>query len=282
VIAKSAFFSALLLAFAPFAFSDGMAIYSTIPSSLPPNMPSLGYEATSTAELGGLIEFAGNSPTYTLTSATVAMSDWAVASDWALNGSTITANGFYVPLTLNLYDVGTNNTVGALIASETVDALIPWRPEATTGCWTGYLGSDGQCYNGSLSTVTFNLIGVTAPDEIIYGLAFNTTDHGADPTGVPGPYDSLNFGLSNSSPTVGGNPLPGVAYWNTTAAGDYADGGAGGVGTFRQDQNWSPYTGGITFDEPEPTPESSPLLLLGTGLLALAGVLWRRSRSARS
>ncbi|MGA3371222.1 MAG: PEP-CTERM sorting domain-containing protein [Terracidiphilus sp.] len=272
----------LALGFAPLAFADGWTIYNTIPNSLPPNLPSEPYQANSSGEFGGLIQFAGNSPSYTLTSATVAMSDWALASDWTPNGTTITASGFYVPLTLNLYDVSANNTVGALLASDSVDAFIPWRPPASAGCTGGaYLGSNGSCYNGSLSTVTFDLTGVTAPDEIIYGLAFNTTSNGTDPTGVDGPYDSLNFGLSTSPPTVGSNPLPGTAYWETTNASDYADHGAGGLGTFRQDTGWSPYSGAIDFDEPQPTPEASSLLLFGTGLLALAGIRLRKFKFAR-
>lgn len=276
----------ILFAFSQASFADGIDIYNTIPNPLPPNVPSLGYEATGTSEFGGLIQFAGDN-SYSLTSATVAMSDWALASDYTsyigttINGATITANGFDIPLTLNIYNAGEGYTVGSLIASQTVDAFIPWRPAPGGGSCTGtsYEGSDGKCYNGSLSTVTFDLTGVTVPGQVIYGLAFNTTHYGASPTGVPGPYESLNLGLSTVPPTVGSNPLPGTAYWNTTNAGDYADGGAGGVGAFRQDQNWAPYSGAIEFmGNPlsAPAPEPSSMLLLGTGLLGLAGIVFRK------
>jgi hypothetical protein len=274
---------AFLLAFAPAALADSV-FYDNIPGSLPPNLPSEAYAAKSSGEFGGLIQFAGGSSSYTPGSATVAMSDWSLASDWtsAINGTTITSSGFYVPLTLNLYNVGTNYTVGALIASVTVDAFIPWRPEASAGCGTGWLATNGNCYNGSLSTVTFSLAGVTLPSEFIYGLAFNTTDSGANPTHVAGPYDSLNFALSTTSPTVGSEPLPDTAYWETSYAGFYADGGASGVGTFRQDTNWSPYSGAIEFSTASETPEPSSLLLLGSGLLACAGVFFRQSRHSKT
>jgi hypothetical protein len=278
---KIAILPVLLLALAPSAFAGTIDVYDNIPSPLPDNLPSQGYEAWSMGEFGGLIQFAGNNSTYSLTSATVAMSDWALASTWVaeINGTTITANGFYVPLTLNLYNVGTNYSVGALLDSVTVDAFIPWRPEATSTCGSGYLGSDGACHNGSLSTVTFDLGGIVTPGEIIYGVSLNTEHYGSDPTGVNGPYNSLNIALSTTLPTVGSEPLPDTAYWETSAAYWYADGGAGGVGTFRQDTGWTPYSGAVEFSEESNVPEPSSLALFSTGLLGLAALLLRRRRS---
>jgi hypothetical protein len=251
-------------------------IYSTVPSPLPPNSPSLGYEATSTQEFGDLIQFSGAS--LNLTGVTVGMSNWAYESEWEPLG---TSTGFNIPLTLNLYNVGAGDTVGSMIATQTIDAFIPWRPEPTPGtCAPGsnndYLGSDGQCYAGSNSTVSFDFTGTTVPDEIIYGLAYNTTDYGYNPTGVPGPDESLNFALATVPPTVGSNPLPDTAYWNTSFAGNYADGGAAGVGIFRQDQEWTPYSGIIQFDATSSVPEPRYSALAG-GIMLL-GLLIKKMR----
>ena len=261
---------------------QGSTIYNDIPGPLPPNVPSLGYQANQTAEFGDLIQFAGTNRL--LNTVTVVMSDWALASTYGSMNAT-----WNHPLTLNLYNVNTSGATpepGSLIATQTTTFAIPWRPEANPACTGKFAGdwmaSDGNCYAGFAFEVTFTFSGVTLPNSIIYGLAFNTNTWGYNPIGSPGPYESLNFGLNDSAPpATGTRPLPDTAYWNTQTAGNYTDGGAGGVGTFRQDTAWTPYSGAVSFDATAPLPEPGTFGLLAMGLLGACRVV-RRRRSSTS
>ena len=244
------------------AQATGTTAYDSVPAPLPPNFPSLGYQATQTTELGDHIAFTGTERQ--LTSVTAALSIWARHSEYPA----MPAEGFTHPITLNLYQVnnsGATPAVGALIASVTDDFLIPWRPEGDPTCPnTGYgegfawRASDGQCYNGYAFTIVFDLASqnLVLPDEIIYGLAYNTQTYGAAPLGANGPYNSLNFGLADASaPTVGTDVNADVVFWNTSTAGWYTDRGVGGVGVFRPDTHWTGYVPAVRFEVAAPPPE---------------------------
>ncbi len=208
-------------------------IYDSTPQPLPPNLPSLGYQATATAEFGDQIQFAGASRT--LQSVTVTMSSWALHSTYP----SMPAAGFMHPITFNIYAVNHATSTpapGALLATTTQTFLIPWRPAADPTCpgGTAWRAGDNQCYNGFAFNITFDMSNptVTLPTEVIYGVAYNTNTWGYHPIGLPGPYESLNVGLSTAA-TVGTDVDPDAVFWNTSVAGFYTDGGASGVGTFR-------------------------------------------------
>jgi hypothetical protein len=278
--AHIALMALLLVVCSPLA-AGAAAIYDSIPSPLPPNVPSLGYQATQSSEFGDLIQFAGANRL--LKRVTLVMSDWALASDYpSFPGST--GPTWNHPLTLNLYNVdnsGANPAPGTLIATRTQTFAIPWRPPADPTCpgGTAWRASDGNCYNGLAFTVVFDFTGISVPNQIIYGVAYNTQTWGYDPIGTPGPYVSLNFGLATLAPSVGSNPFPDTAYWNTQTAANYADGGAGGVGIFRRDTNWTPFSGAASFETLGVTeiPTLSPLALLllafALALIALMAVM---------
>jgi hypothetical protein len=227
------------------------SIYDAIPSPLPPNVPSLGYQATQTSEFGDNVAFAGTNRR--AMSVTVTMSDWAKHSTYP----SMSATGWSHPITINLYKVdhsGPNPAVGTLIATKTQTFAIPWRPETDAAC----AGDDGYqvasvCYHGIAFNITFDLssMNVTLPNEIIYGIAYNTNTWGYAPIGLPGPYESLNVGLRDYTefgpPSVGTDVEPDALFWNTATAANYTDGGTGGVGIFRRDTAWTPFTPAVRF-----------------------------------
>ena len=241
-IASSAEASAL----AGEAAGPSSVVFDASVTPLPGNIPSQGYQATQTAELGDAVHLSGTNRV--LQSATVTMSDWALASTYNDSSPTWTH-----PITFSVYNVDSTGTVlGTLIDSVTQNVTIPYRPAADpTNCpstptaW--YSVADGQCYNGLAFNVIFDLSSIgTVPNDIVYGIAYNTNTWGAPPIGAPGPYESLNVGLNSSTTSTVGDIDPGSVFWNTSTASNYTDGGTGGVGTFRRDTNWSPYRPAVT------------------------------------
>lgn len=231
----------------------GTPVYNNIPTPLPPNVPSLGYQATATSEWGDEIVLGGTARR--AASATITMSDWAKHSNYP----TMPAAGFTHPITLNIYTVNHSNPIpapGVKIGTITQSFLIPWRPEANPLC-TGdrWMGNDSQCYSGYAFKITFDLrsLGLTLPNDMIFGVAYNTNTWGYNPIGLPGPYESLNVGCANANgvgvpSTVGYDADADATMWNTAIAGFYTDGGAGGVGIFRQDTGWTDSDPAVQFN----------------------------------
>jgi hypothetical protein len=212
-------------------------IYSNLPSPLPGNVPSEAMEATSSSEFGGEVELAG--PTLNNTKVTVAMSSWACQSGGAEDGSCVSAAGakFEWPVTLHIYTAGPGDAVGTQIASLTKTFKMPYRPSANPTRCAGNGGwyRMGNCFHGKLFKIAFVLKGVSIPSKAIVSVAFNTSDYGAAPTHVPGPYDSLNVGGFEGPPSVGGDPQPQSDYINSLWTGAYCDEGLAGTGSFRFD-----------------------------------------------
>jgi hypothetical protein len=239
--------AAACLAFVTSAGAVGSTdVYNATPSPLPPNVASLGFEATSTAEFGDHVNLAGTNRV--LNTVTVTMSDWALYSDYAADaryaGNT---TSWSHPITVNVYSshLGANGAPDTLLGTKTQNVTIPWRPVADPTCATStaWRAADGQCYNGIAFNATFDFssAGVTLPNDVIVGVAFNTADYGATPLHVAGPYNSLNVGVpDNQAVTTGSDVNTDAIFWNTSYAGFYADGGTGGVGTFREDTGWTP------------------------------------------
>ncbi len=246
------------------AFGQGFTIFNSIPAPMPGNFPSQPFQAQQTAEVGDRVQFAGTGRK--LLTVTQTMSSWGCESGSWYGGDCVTTSGatFTHPITLNIYNVGLGNAVGSLVGSVTQTFAIPFRPSADPlNCGDGrwYSVADAACYNGFATNITFNLSGLTVPNQVIYGIAYNTTSWGYSPIGTGAPcfstpqgcgYDSLNVALGGT-PTVGTDPAPNDAYWNTLTAGYYCDGGIGGSGTFRLDSGcWTGYKSVVKFNAANP------------------------------
>jgi hypothetical protein len=191
------------------------------------------------------------------------------------NGATYSnPKGFYQPVTLTLYNAVSDPTykwaTGSVIDTVNQTVLIPWQPtpSLTNACltvdnegfgnnvqaWSGGLNSTGSgqgCLFGYAANITLSIpSGVTVPNNAIWGLTYNTENYGPDPTGVNGPYDSLNVAVTPSV-TTGTDINPGAAFLN---GGTYPYSTSGPTGVFRNDcnlpdncENWAGYVPAAEF-----------------------------------
>ena len=234
-------------AFAFPAFAATEVIYNSIPEPVPGSSPSVGFQATQTSEFGDFVAFAGTNRT--LASVDVLMNSWACQQGgWNTHNCAnpdSSNTGYDHPITLNLYSVDALGNPTSLIKTVTKTVHVPWRPASDPACTNG--GYLPNCNNGYNFLISFDLTGVVVPDKVAYGIAFNTQSWGTSPLGTDGPYNSLNMSVPSGAPTVGTDTNSDAVLWNTQAAGNYTDGGTGGVGIFRIDTNWSGYVPAARF-----------------------------------
>ena len=235
-------------------------IYNNIPSPLPGNLPSWGFEATGTQEFGDRVGFTGTARR--LLSVTQTMSSWGCQVGHWYSGDCVTAPNamFTHDVTLNLYNVAAGNAPGNLIGTKTQTFAMPYRPSVDLVHCTGGRWFDGTtCFNGKAFTITFDFSAqnLTLPNQVIFGVAYNTTHFGYHPIGetapcfiAPGggcPYDSLNVALADPATTLsaGTNPAPADAYQDT----NYSSCANGAIHPFGLDAGcWTGFKPATKFD----------------------------------
>jgi hypothetical protein len=245
------------------ASAASTVVYNASVQPLPGNLPSVGAEAYSFSEFGDQVTFAGTART--VGAVRITLSSWACQQGNWVNHDCVTTTGatFPVPITLNIYNPA-GNVAGSLITHVTKTFNVPYRPTANLkkcngsnlGKW--YKASDATCYNGKAANITFNLksLGLTLPDTVVIGLAYNTTHYGYSPIGESPAcygteagcaYDALNIALGPAV-TVGSKQYPDTVFQNASFAGDYCDNTLT-PGTFQLDSPanacWSGYVPAI-------------------------------------
>lgn len=187
------------------------AIYNNIVRPLPGNFASQAFEATSTAEYGGEVQFARTARKHPMV--TVAMSSWACQQGSWSNETCLTPKpkkGFKWPLTLNVYSVYPGDAVGEKIGSVTKTFDLPYRPSDSRVCENPEFNDPGawydeatnECFHGKAFTITFHLPGkLVLPPKAILSVAYDTSDYGAHPQ-RPQPCDSSSAGCYYDSLNV--------------------------------------------------------------------------------
>ncbi|MGA2970964.1 MAG: hypothetical protein ABSE75_14305 [Acidimicrobiales bacterium] len=237
--------------------TNGTPSYDSLVPGLPASLVSEGFESDSISELGNEVGLAGSAEP--LNNVVVTMEDWA-CGNWASSpGDTVACSStpgtsFSQPITLTIYNDAGSGVVGSVIATATQSFNIPYRPSYNAACGAlDYAGgewldnsatatafgvtADNKCHHGLADNITFDFSSqdITLPSTVIYGISFNTTNYGADPTAAPGPYDSLNVGLNTSdvAPSLGTDTNVGQLDMNSSGAEFYCNGTD--PGTFRLD-----------------------------------------------
>lgn len=195
-------------------------IYDSTITPLPASLPSVGAEAYAYDEIGNEVTLASSASP--LNNVVVTMESWACEyGNWytayPATGHCLTNPGssFSLPITFNIYAASNSGTPGSLIATDTQNFNIPYRPSSTAACGgTGYVASDGQCYHGVAYNISFNFSSqnIVLPSDVVYGIAYNTDHFGYSPLGGSNsPADSLNVALTTepTNVTVGSDTNPG-------------------------------------------------------------------------
>ncbi len=250
-------------------------LYDSIVSPQPQDMFSEAFNATGTTEFGNEVNLA--SPGQELDSVQVTMSDWACQTGSGTTCVTTPGATFPLSMTLTIYSVGADNSVGSIIASDTQTMNIPYRPSSNNSeCLgpnldnpnAGPGAANGEWYNGSTcsidlnSNITFNGVdftvpNITLPGSVIYGISYDATS---------GPAQSLNVAVSDDTGNVA---TTNVTVGSDAIAGDFLDSSeavsycnnapADGTGYFQYDPYTPSCTGGNAVDNP--APDGSPATL---------------------
>jgi uncharacterized protein YodC (DUF2158 family) len=209
---------------------DSSVAYNAIPfGGVNCAPPSVGVEAYGFNELGDQVTLATGTPR-TLVALKALFTSYGCMSGHWYDGFCVTAEAnatFDVPITANIYKAdscGGTPVVcqGVPLASVTTTQAIQYRPSANNEKCTGAdagkwwnpdgNGGVGACQNSIAQLLTFDFstlpAPVTLPDNVVWTVAYNTSQSGYTPVGTGTAcftsdggcgYDSLNVGVKSYS-----------------------------------------------------------------------------------
>ena len=156
-------------------------VFNSVPAQLPGNVSSVGFEATQTDAFGDQIRLAPGKRKLKLVK--VVMSSWACESGtWQDACVSDPGATFNEAITLTLYRENTADPdlPGAVIVKRKRTFAIPYRPSADAANCSGnpdgwYSADDEACYNGKAFKIVFQFSGARLPDELVYGISYNTS-----------------------------------------------------------------------------------------------------------
>lgn len=200
--------STVQLSYRPVVSSGTGASFDRIPDLLELSYVSVSASAQNTAGLGDVV-MAPMREGSVVDRVEVVLVTWARAKDWpALNSAD--SKGYAHPVTASLF--GVDRAAGGTVTfsplgSSTAWVPVPWRPETL---------ENGKPYPYSgfafKATIPF-LTAVALPEEYAVLVSYNTERTGFNPTGVAGPYNLLNFALSDRMPSAGVDMDRDAVFW---------------------------------------------------------------------
>lgn len=196
------------LSYRPIASTGTGISFDRIPDSLDLSYPSVSASGQNTAGLGDVV----TSPRregVVVDRVEVVLVTWARAKDWpALDSAD--GKGYAHPVTAGLYGVNRENGGVATfspLGSSTAWVHVPWRPETLEN-------GKPYPYNGFAFKATIPFLDeVSLPEEYAILVSYNTERTGFIPTGVAGPYNGLNFALSDRLPSAGADVDGDAVLW---------------------------------------------------------------------
>jgi hypothetical protein len=192
----------------PIASTGTEASFDRIPDSLALSYASVSASAQNTAGLGDVVTSPRREGAV-VDRVEVVLVTWARAKDWPAMDSA-DRKGYAHPVTASLF--GVNREPGGAatfspLGSSTAWVQVPWRPETLEN-------GKPYPYNGFAFKATIPFLDeVSLPEEYAVLVSYNTERTGFAPTGVAGPYNGLNFALSDRLPSAGADVDQDAVLW---------------------------------------------------------------------